>query len=468
MALSQFTILQDLPQFSGNPRPGEPYFKPTIDCRTFLRTLDNYFAQNDIKSDEKKIQILFSLVNKQRGDAIRMITCYAGRIITFAQVKREMLQMYPSFRVTEFRHAAQSLLETKLTTTNMFCAMASLENASRNVAEAYVQHEPLTKGDFSEESKIAPLLDRSIYLPTPPPVPVPVVPQMPVPTASPVVPSTSTAALASQIPVPSTTATVAATPSTSATTAVTTSQATPVATPVPASVAPPVPASVAPPVTSRPAGAAPDIYLVNLLQNFAMHLFVSTQTHYKVYNKLASIGPRKGSTEFMAEAVKAALKYQTLMGPKGKTTQQNLDEVIWKVTQPQKKFKGKPQQTTQQQASPQQTSQSNQSTNVKCFNCNQPGHVRKQCPICSHCRAYGHTAKGCAKKIAESKGKFCKNCNLQNSHNTNECRKQNQQVRIIQGTEENTQDEGNEEDHQEWDPTEYEQQEDSSSSEDTY
>ena len=78
MALNQLTVLIEMPRFTGNPKPGETAFKPDIDARTFMRTVENYYSQNNVTSDEKKLHILFSLIDKKRGDAIRFLTCYAG------------------------------------------------------------------------------------------------------------------------------------------------------------------------------------------------------------------------------------------------------------------------------------------------------------------------------------------------------------------------------------------------------
>ena len=66
MSLTQITVLQDIPKFTGNPKIGEPKFVPEIDARTFLRTLENHFSNEGITSDEKKLQIFFSLIDKKK------------------------------------------------------------------------------------------------------------------------------------------------------------------------------------------------------------------------------------------------------------------------------------------------------------------------------------------------------------------------------------------------------------------
>ena len=109
MALNQLKIVQDMPLFQGNPRPAEPRFTPDIDAPKFLRSVEIYFDLHGITSDEKKMQI-FSLIDKRRGNAIKLITCYADIKNTFTQFKTEFLSIYPVFTLDEFKHVAQALL----------------------------------------------------------------------------------------------------------------------------------------------------------------------------------------------------------------------------------------------------------------------------------------------------------------------------------------------------------------------
>ena len=141
MATDQITVLNGLPKFIGNPKPGEAPFKPDIDARTFLRSLENHFGNTNVTDDNKKIQIMFSLINKTKGDAIRCMSCYTDKTtLSFATLKTQFLCMYPSFNNKVFRPAAKPLLETNLTLNNMFCGITILKNASRAVAEAYVNN----------------------------------------------------------------------------------------------------------------------------------------------------------------------------------------------------------------------------------------------------------------------------------------------------------------------------------------
>ena len=148
MAVRNFTILSDLPKFTGDPRKDEAPFKSELDARTFLRSIENYCQINNITEDQKKIQILFSQIDKKRGNAIRLVTCYAGGNVTFEQVKKDILGMYPQLKVTEMREATKNFLKTTLDDRDMFCSMTSLEIAAKAVAEAYVKSDELTNGKF--------------------------------------------------------------------------------------------------------------------------------------------------------------------------------------------------------------------------------------------------------------------------------------------------------------------------------
>ena len=65
---TQITVLNDLPRFAGRPKPGEAPLKNEVDARTFLRTVEIYFVANGITSDEHKLQIVYSLIDKKKGN----------------------------------------------------------------------------------------------------------------------------------------------------------------------------------------------------------------------------------------------------------------------------------------------------------------------------------------------------------------------------------------------------------------
>ena len=77
---SQITDLNDLPSFAGHARrPGEAKFKSDVDVRTFIRIVENYFLQHGIISDERKMQIVYSVVYKKKGTALNIVNCYVGK-----------------------------------------------------------------------------------------------------------------------------------------------------------------------------------------------------------------------------------------------------------------------------------------------------------------------------------------------------------------------------------------------------
>jgi len=409
MALSQITVLSELPRFSGNPKPGEPHFKMETDARNFMRALENYFANNNIVSDEKKLTTLFSQIDPKRGDAMNFRNCYAGKVVSFAAVKRNLLNMYPSFKATEFQHAAKALLETDLKT-NMFCGMTSLETLSLAAAEAYLKHTPLTKNNFSETTVVKPARSTIGTQPT---------------TATPS--STATQSTAAQSPA-QTVQTPAQTVATSATATVATAAQT---------------------AMSAESQARP-ILLLDVLQNFLMHVVMATQLTNKVYTQVSTNGPELLSTDVMSETVRAVEKYK-LTHPNKKPARSSSD-VVWQTSnrpghsgrsnqrtaQPFKtKTPQKSDSTTQSRLQP--TNNRSSKSELKCYNCNGKGHTRKECRTCSYCKTYGHTAKKCSERMAAAKGKYCHECKLSDSHNTNECFKttkttrgrRNENVRLV-------------------------------------
>lgn len=156
MASSQFTILNDLPKFKGNKRPGESHFQPGINVKTFFRTLDNYFRQQAIShdNDQKKLQVLYALIDKEQGNAIDLVTCYAGKDVRYEDVKAEFLFMYPNFTASEYRHAARTVLESNIANTSTFCGMTKLETQTQALVESYLANPAMTKIGLIPESEV--------------------------------------------------------------------------------------------------------------------------------------------------------------------------------------------------------------------------------------------------------------------------------------------------------------------------
>ncbi len=159
MALQKVSIISELPFFTGNRRPNEPAFTPSIDARTFLRTLEAHFISINETDDNKKRNIFFSHIDKTRGDAAFFFNCYAGKPkaeATWEDIKRDFLTIYPAFGVTDLSQAAKMFLNSELTEKNMFCDMTQLEMAARAVAEAYLNAELINEGEFNAKTKIPP------------------------------------------------------------------------------------------------------------------------------------------------------------------------------------------------------------------------------------------------------------------------------------------------------------------------
>lgn len=148
-------LLQNLPRFRGNLRSHEVDSPtPSLNVRTFFRSIENYFENNRIVGNDQKIRILFEQIDKTSGDAIDLVNCYAGRSVSYEDVREDFLQMYPEFRRTEFRHAAFNLMNLKVNETSLFCGMTRLENATRAITEAYLNRESMRNLPMDIDSSV--------------------------------------------------------------------------------------------------------------------------------------------------------------------------------------------------------------------------------------------------------------------------------------------------------------------------
>ena len=75
----QITVLNDLLSFADHPHLGEAKFKSNVDVHTFLHNVNNYFLQHGIISNKWKMQIIYSLVDKKKWTALKIVNCYVGK-----------------------------------------------------------------------------------------------------------------------------------------------------------------------------------------------------------------------------------------------------------------------------------------------------------------------------------------------------------------------------------------------------
>lgn len=154
MAASQITVLNDLPKFKGDQKPGDTNFQPGINVKTFFRTLDNHFKQQSIDNDQTKLQVLYALIDKEQGNAIDLVTCYAGKDAQYEDVKSEFMLMYPNFTASEFSYAARTALNNNINDPSIFCGMTKIQTQTQALVESYLSHPEMTKVGLLPECEI--------------------------------------------------------------------------------------------------------------------------------------------------------------------------------------------------------------------------------------------------------------------------------------------------------------------------
>ena len=149
-------FLAELPKFSGNPRPDETK-RYGVDVRTFFRSLDNYFLQNNITDDNKKITTVLSLIDKEKGNALGLTNNFAGRVFTYHQMRQDIIKAYPNFSATDFIHAARSVIDLNLKKYDIFTGMSKLECHSRALVESYLSNPANTRLGLTLDTAIEPI-----------------------------------------------------------------------------------------------------------------------------------------------------------------------------------------------------------------------------------------------------------------------------------------------------------------------
>ena len=153
--MNNMLILSNLSRFRGNLHSNEKHLTnitPEVNVRTFLRALENHYVTHNITDDDTKVRILFAQIDKTVGDAVDLVSCYAGRQVTFAAIARDFLTMYPEYKRSDFRHATCSMATLKLEDSNIFCSHTRLENESRAVVEAYLSNDHMANLEISEDT----------------------------------------------------------------------------------------------------------------------------------------------------------------------------------------------------------------------------------------------------------------------------------------------------------------------------
>ena len=373
---TQITVLNDLPRFAGRPKPGEAPFKNEVDARTFLRTVENFFIANGITSDERKIQIVYSLIDKKKGTALSIVSCYVSRKVSFERFKKEFLGYFPSLRITEFKHAAEALTQIKLPTENMTCDITNMEALSRATVETYLKNQKLTNNKFNELSELPVFVENDDDEEN------------------------------DELAIP----------------------------------------------------------VIDLLQNFLLHVLMASQLDYKIYEKVQDMGPDNPSTGLISDTVKAQEAYNQKKGTKSKIK----NEVIWKVDNNKPNFAKNPkalqthnppqvhnppqaQHFSKNPHKPPAYKYAQKPTDSKglgkpsCYSCGSERHFKNDCYRChdcgtirsdpSHpskremrccvCLKTNHRAETCRLLRNPAPGKYCHYCKVPYSHTYAECRRKN-------------------------------------------
>ena len=375
-ALQSITVVQNLPRFTGNKKPTDINYTPGTDVRTFFRTMENHFLQHGVTRDDQKVQIVSAHISKDCGDAISLMNCYAGRQISYNTLRTQFLKMYPCFATTNFKHSAKTILSDDINHPTLFQGMTRLEVQSRATIEAYLQ-QPDVAEKISQTTKLAVRVHNVPIAPPPPP-------------------AENGENLAHQ----------------------------------------------GQPLVEQ---IIEGELLYDVLQHFVMHLLMASQLNDKVFDKLNKCGPGTLSTDIMATVVHEDAKLCLLEKDKKIKTiparnEYNQDAIFQINNEPEhvlyttkeRKVNGNMGQSGQSTAQIRPTiNQNNYKPNngrkektPYCFRCGSKVHWTKYCNVptyCTFCQINGHNTQVCRKRLEHVKGLYCQNCQLSESHSTENC-----------------------------------------------
>ena len=105
-----------LPKFRGNRR-GNEQFQHGIDIKSFFRTLENYFFNNRVTCDEDKKHILYATIDKDQGDAFKMVQTYMKDELTYEEMETAFKEAYLSISDRGMPEAIKDIL-VNVTDTN--------------------------------------------------------------------------------------------------------------------------------------------------------------------------------------------------------------------------------------------------------------------------------------------------------------------------------------------------------------
>ena len=199
------------------------------------------------------------------------------------------------------------------------------------------------------------------------------------------------------------------------------------------------------------------IPVIELLQNFLLHVLMASQLDHKIYEKVQDMGPDTPSTGLISDTVKAQEAYNQKKGNKTKIK----SEVIWKVDNKRPVVAKNPkspqahqipnppqaQQFSKTSQKPPEYIYARKPTDPKskslCYSCGSEDHFKKDCyrchacgnirsdPVyprkfetrCCVCLKTNHRVESCRLLRNPAPGKYCHFCRIAGSHTYSECRR---------------------------------------------
>ena len=151
--VEQIAVVSGLPKFCGTLRDGDVKYRgPNI--KTFLRSLDNHFEQHQIINDNKKIQILFAQIDKDKGNALEVVTCQALNAKSYEQLTQRLLKIYPNLNASEFRCASLEYFRVNVQKPTITDGLTKLTNQTQAVVEAYLSRDEVKKLGIKPNTKL--------------------------------------------------------------------------------------------------------------------------------------------------------------------------------------------------------------------------------------------------------------------------------------------------------------------------